>query len=523
MTDLLISNSLQHRVALLLIIALGIALRIYAWHAGEGYLYYAINDEMVAYRYALGFLAGEEHTYYLAQPAFASGQAPGPVWTLFWVALLKLGNGSVHYALLWMTLFNSLAIYLFYRFARHFLPANLTLFATLFFAVAPWTVYYSIGMWNPLPLVVIGCLLFLTLWNVLNQDQSRQIFWVCVFSAIFPQFHMIGVFYLPVILFLLYITPKTLNRTWFVLGICAALLIYLPYFIGEWQHGFANTKAMLSGTDKPSFGVFKVITAPLTILTSIPAGWAGREFSATVEYATGWFGSIYILLVFCVLSLVYVATAYFSFVKKFFILIKNSWKTPRTAFTSQPQLYFLGTMIFFPLLLFILTRHDYATRYTLLIFPLLFVIPALFYNSIQSVKFRRIFGMTTLVILTLNIYLLLSFYSHQADKIADDTYFAPSFKSLETLAQELYTKTDDNQRIRIALSDKIQKLPQGERKIAVAVTEYFELINEYKIGDSRPPNYLYITMYLYNEEPATNVGKILLQTNGMYFIDSSSL
>ena len=97
-------------------------------------------------------------------------------------------------------------------------------------------------------------------------------------------------------------------------------------------------------------------------------------------------------------------------------------------------------------------------------------------------------------IFTLNIYLSLSFYSHQADKIANNTAFAPSFKSLETLAQELYAKTGNNQRIRITLSDNVLKLPEGERKIAVAVTEYFQLIDKFEIADSGPGDHLDLEM-----------------------------
>ena len=511
------STSLEYRVALLCILALGIALRVYAWYAGEGYLYYAINDEMLAYRYALGFLAGEQHTFYLGQPAFAAGQAPGPMWTLFWVALLKLGNDSVHYALLWMALFNSTAIYIFYRLARHFVPANLTLFATLFFAVAPWPIYYSVGMWNPLPLVVIGSLLFLALWNVLNQENSRQIFWICVLAAVIPQFHMIGIFYLPAILFLLFISKNSLSKKWFVLGICAGLAVYLPYLIGEFNHGFTNTRSMLAGGDKPSLGVLKVLSAPLTMITSIPAGWAGRDFAATTTYASNWFGSFYVLLVFCLLSLAYAGSAYLHFFKRTFVLIKQSGSRPRAALARDPQLIFLASLIIIPLAFFVLTRHDYATRYTLLIFPLLFLMPVLFYQVINKIATRRIFIACTVVIFCFNVYLTLTYFHYQGEIIHQNSKFSPSFRSLEKLAEDLYNKIEKNKRIRIVLADDIQTLPEGERKIAVALTQYFEIIDHYKLERETPTEYVHIRMTSDISKSLLPANHILHRANGMIF------
>ena len=509
------ASSFDHRLAVLLIFAIGIALRVYAWYMGEGYLYYAINDEILAYRYALGFLAGEPHTYYLAQPAFAAGQAPGPLWTLFWVMLLKLGHDSVHYALCWMALFNSIAVYLFYRLARHFVTPSLALFAMIYFALSPWTIYYSVGMWNPLPLVVIGSILFLSLWNVLTQDDSLQIFWVCLFSAIVPQFHMIGIFYLPIILFLLIINPHSINKKWLALGISAGIAIYIPYLIGEWQHDFANTRNMLTGTADHSYGVVKIFTAPLTMLTSIPAGWAGREFSDTIEYANTWFGSIYLLLLFCLLSLAYGIAAYFEFLKSAFYLFKRYWRKPAVALSQQPKIVFLASLIILPLILFVFTRHSYATRYTILIFPLLFLLPVIFYSTISKPAVKNAFIATTIIILLFNIYLTMSYFYYQGIIIHQDSKFAPSFKRMEKIAEELYAKIGNGKQIIITLSESIQSLPEGERKIAVALSEYFMIRNKYR--NDQPPNFIEIKMDLKVNAPKTRVQGMLLQANGMTF------
>ena len=152
-------RSREHQLALLLILLVGIALRLYASILGEGLRLFAINDEVSAYQYALAFLAGESQSIYLAQPLLASGQLPGPFWTLLWVSLLKLGGGSPEGAIIGMAMVNSVVIYLVYRLAIRMFRPHLALFCALFFALGAWPVYYAPGLWNPLPLALLGGLL----------------------------------------------------------------------------------------------------------------------------------------------------------------------------------------------------------------------------------------------------------------------------------------------------------------------------------------------------------------------------
>ena len=355
----------------------------------------------------------------------------------------------------------------------------------------------------------------------MNQDNSRQIFWVCLFSAILPQFHMIGVFYYPAILFLLVISPKSINKSWLTIGITTGVALYLPYFIGEWNHDFANTRNMLTGTADHSYGVVKILTAPITMLTSIPAGWAGRAFSATVAYADTWFGSVYVLLTFCLISLAFALAAYLHFLKKTYNLIKNFWKHPRQADTRHPKLLFLAILIVLPLILFAFTRHSYATRYTLLIFPVLFLLPALFYQSVQKRTSKKLFFTSGSIILVLNIYLVFTFFQYQGYLINHSTTFSPSFKKMESLANELYQRIGPDKQIKIVLSKNIQALPEGERKVAIAFTEYFDLLNKYK---SVPDRQTYVTLEMELTDSLTDpIEKdgILYQENSVSFIQQN--
>ena len=76
---------------LLFIVLAGFLLRYAGLYWGEGYHYFAIGDEINAYRVAQEYLAGNEQARYLGQPDFAGGRVPGPLWALFWAVPLRWG------------------------------------------------------------------------------------------------------------------------------------------------------------------------------------------------------------------------------------------------------------------------------------------------------------------------------------------------------------------------------------------------------------------------------------------------
>lgn len=237
-------RSKAHINALILIMISGLALRLYSLVVGQAYHYSAMNDEIGGLHYALRLLAGDSQALYLGQPHFAGAQLPGPFWTLFLAGAYTLGGRTVEGAALVMLLLNTAVIYLVYRLARHFLTPQFALFTALIYAVSAWPVYYSAGIWTPLTLPLLGSLLLLALWQTSTTNQSRAIFWVCLLSAFTPQFHMIGVFYLPAVLLILSLCSARLNRKWLALGMVAGLLVYLPYLVGDALNGWENTSTL---------------------------------------------------------------------------------------------------------------------------------------------------------------------------------------------------------------------------------------------------------------------------------------
>lgn len=470
------------RLFLGLVLLAGFALRLDAVLVGHGFHYFAINDELGAYEYALAWLAGEEWASYLAQPTFAGGQVPGPLWTLFCVLLLKAGGNSPDGALLWMAVLNTLAIVGVYWLARQLLELRWAQLSTLLFALLPWPVYYSYGLWNPIPLALLGATLFLALWQTLQQERSRAVFLVAVLAAAIPQFHMVGIFYIPAILLLLLLAPVRLNRRWLMAGVIAAALLYLPYVLGEIRHDWQNLHGILQGEGERGFSasVLKVISAPATVLSLVPGRWAGELIDETRRFGDTVFGSWWLLLGLSLLSLVMAFVWIGSFARQLWtVMRRNGWRWA-AGDPAASRIYFLGVLLLVPLVLFGLTGHNYATRYTILILPLLVLLPALFLQRLRSASARCLgYALLALIVMT-GSYQSVAFFRYQAGMIAEGEKFLPSFRKLENVYRQLRTASGAGVRIVLQPDPAIDRLDPLNRKLILALPHYLRIVQTWR-------------------------------------------
>ncbi len=487
--------SMPHLLALALCLGLGFLLRYYGYWAGESFRIFATNDEVSAFRVAMQFLAGEDKALYLGQPNFSEGHAPGPGWTLFWVALLKLGGGSVNSALFYVAFLDSLVVFLIYVFARQLLTPGYALLSCFLFAISPWPVYYALGLWNPIPLAFLGVLLFISLWRVIQVEKSHAIFWVCVISAILPHFHMIGVFYYPAILLVLYLSPTRLSLGWFVAGIIAGVLVYVPYIIGEMQHNWENTRLILSGGEAFTFSVLKVISGPATVLSNHPGRWLGDGLEGLFEFGDKWFGSRIVLIAVNIISLILALAIVTRFTIYFSGLLRSHWKTPRLMLEKYPVYSFVGILLFLPLLLFVLTGHNYSTRYTILIFPLLFILPALYIQIAGKSKLKKLYLFSLPFMSIFSIYLVIAFFTHLSNQIVGDEYFINSFKKMEMVREKIKQHAGDDVGVELVIDDYIRHAPERLRISAVAMADYLGTYEDYIVGNKHENKEKYILRY----------------------------
>jgi len=481
-------------VTLVIIVTIGFLLRLWYLYAGHAYHYLAINDEITAYEFAMRFLAGDTSTYYLGQPDFAGGKAPGPYFTLSWVLVWLIGGKSLDGALFVILLFNSAVILLIYRFARCFLENRYALLTAALFATAPWTVYYAVGLWNPMLLAILGVLLLMSLWYTAVTDNSRMIFWVCIVLAIVPHFHMIGLFYFPAVLLVLYGMPAKVNIRWFAIGIVAGFVLYIPYLLGDALHGWQNLRAILSGDsqDTFSFSVLKILTAPATVLSSVPSRWVGPEFSETIEFGNRYFGSYIILIIVALISMLFSLYVVYAFLANLTGTLRRNKFSLKRAFNDQSSTVYLGIMLFVPLLMFLPTGHNYATRYTIIIFPLLFLILGMRIMRLYNSRYKKLLTGGIIFIVLFNIYLHVVFSQHTSNMFQSGKQFMPSFRKLEEIRQQVASNIDGVPVV--SLSEKSLKLSELNKTLHVALPGYFNIYYRYidPAGD-RPGVNLYIS------------------------------
>ncbi len=505
--------SMPHLLALVLCLGLGFLLRYYGYLAGESFHIFAINDEVSAFHVAMQFLAGEDRALYIGQPNFSEGHAPGPGWTLFWVALLKLGGGSINNALFYVVLLNSLVVFLVYVFARQLLNPGHALLSCFLFAISPWPVYYALGLWNPIPLALWGVLLFISLWRVTRVEKSHAVFWVCVISAILPHFHMIGVFYYPAILLILYLSPSRLSLSWFMAGIIAGVLIYVPYITGEMQNDWENTRLILSGGEAFTFSVLKVISGPATVLSNHPGRWLGDGLEGLFEFGDKWFGSRIVLITVNIISLILALAIVTRFAIYFSGLLRSDWKDPRVMMEKYPVYYFVGILLFLPLLLFVFTGHNYSTRYTILIFPLLFILPALYIQLAGRSKLKKFYLFSLPFMSIFSIYLVFAFFTHLSNQIEGDEYFINSFKKMEMVREKINQHAGDEVGVKLVIDDYIRQAPERLRISAVAMAEYLSIYEDYIENRKNNRRKKYILRY--EKDGVTDASEIAYQENGI--------
>lgn len=466
--------SASHRLALFAILLAGFFLRYFFLREGHAFNVDTIRDQTLALKYALDLLAGDPKTWYLAQPALNHGQLPGPLWTLLVAALYKLGGNSANGALYGMMVINSVAILPFYMFATRLMSPRAALFSTCLFALSPWPIYYSAGLYNPMALPLPSIFLYWSLWHTLTQERSKAIFWVMLFTAMIAQFHMISIFYYPAILLLLWLSPTRLNRRALVAGILAGTALYLPYLVGDMLHHFANLRAVLTG-DKHRFnpGAFKYLTAVPEMLSNHPGGWPGDHMADLKHFGNRYFGSYWILLAINLISFGLALKFVYGLVRRFFASLRQSRFHFSITLREHRLTAYLGTLLILPLLLYTFLGKDYASRYSIIIFPLLFLLPALSLSHMKSAHARQVITSTLVVMLAVNVYLVMAFAHDQQRKFSQGPYYMPAFYKLSRLYHAVRDNAGSGTRIVLDTTALRKSSVRDEAIAAQAITNYF--------------------------------------------------
>ncbi len=441
---------------------------------------------MEAFRVAVNYLEGEPRAQYLGHPKFSGGKNAGPLWTMLWSAPLRFGGSPVSLLFI-LLLLNVATIPLVYLLARNLFGERCALWAALFYALFPWPVYSSVGGNNPAVMAFLGALLFLALWDVCSKPGSTRIFWVCLLLAAMPQFHMVGVFYVPFVLLVIWLSGSRVNRKWLAAGLLAAVAIYVPYIIGEMGTHWQNTLQILHGESKFQFGVLKIFTLQVNVLSSLISRWTGHSLSEYKAFGDAMFGSFYVLAVFNIISILFGILFVGNFLRDLYRSFGGRRFALRQAYASSPAIVFTGILLFGPLLLFSLTGRDFNTRYLYVQFPLLFCLPALFLLNIENAeKYRAVLFGGMFLSVVFNFFVSPVFFYYQRSQIENSAHFVPTLPGMEAVYKVLRNDTPPDTRIYLRCGDP-DTAGQNEASEGIRfLTDYVSMREELNFLHKRP-------------------------------------
>ena len=478
----------RYYTCLALILLVGFVLRALGAHWGQAYCHYAFGDEVEAYAAAVSFAHGGA-AMHLGQPhCGAQGRLPGPLWTLFWLAALRLG-GSPEMVAWAMLLLNTLVIYLVSVLGRRLFGPAHGLMAALYIATLPWMVFYSVGAYNPEVMAFFGVTIYLALWEAARREASPHVFWVPFLSLCALQFHASALLIALSATVVLVIMPTRVNKRWLVAGLAAAVLVFLPYLIGEMRSNWSNTQAMLVNRNSYSAGGLK--TVHITLSQFMPWGavdWVKATGGDFWRFGDAYFGSAFFLVALCVLS----SACALGFVAHFFQHVREAlraaWRTPREAFRRAPATVFITLLLLVPLAVYFLRGQNYAGRYGIVLFPLLVMLPAMFLaGPLPRLRGASFLRRAAVLVVGFHVFLMAAVFRWQGEVIQHDPVFWASFRHLDELYRALKLHSGPNSRLVLTYSNGFadREMREAARPICMYVNVRDNDVSKQLAADAR--------------------------------------
>ncbi len=475
----------RYRWMLLGIFVLGLLLRLSGLYWGHAYARFMNGDSLVAIEQTVKFKRGDEAAQYLGQPVFNSqSNLPGPLWTIACAVAVDLG-GSPSSAPLPLMLFNLTAVLITARLASEMFGRNHGIWAALFAATLPWTVFYSLGLYNPVVMAVVGGMLYLVLWRVFTRERSAFSFWIAPIMLGSLQIHMSIMMLLPAVIVLLVVSPRRVNWPLLFAGFAAGLLLFIPYVLGEMANDWGNTLGMVSGERAFKFSSLKIITAPVNML----GGVIGRMFHETDAYfafGDAIFLSRYFLLLLTLISGVMGFVYFYAAAREAMVSFRKVRAQSRPFVEADPGMAFFSILLFVSLTGSLFSGRGFHSRYTIVLFPLLMMCPAIFiarWLPALNMRWRR-WAMTGIgASLIFHIYLVPAFYAYQDEWIRESTYPVCSHRQLEEIYDAMRAVTPAGYRVGVDTSRFLREgaLDQWESSAAGFIPIMCS-INDYYLG-----------------------------------------
>ena len=406
---------LKHKICIILglILLVGFGLRAYHF---SSWLHFELDQARDARVVDAALQGGPGELPLLGPKAGGTFLRLGPAfYNLEYVSALFFGGTPTGMAI-FVLIFSSLSIPLFYSFIRRFFGEWLSLGLTLLFSVSEFFIMYGRFAWNPNFIPFFVLLGFYALLRAVDESETYRERWFLLSVgalALATQFHFLVFIAVPAIFFAFLILkrPRYSWKTW--LGACAIVFIlYLPMALNEIETGGANTKEFFGAItekssktnhtfiEKVSRDVSEHGLHALVITTGFEKGTfptiifnGGLKWSCTDKCDQGkWYG------VFSVLLFILGISALLLFwwketdqKKKDFLVLSSVWLVITfglflpLSYNIAPRFFLLSGLIFFILLgmIFELLRRviRHSKAYWIIIVGIVFFLS---YSNVQS-------------------------------------------------------------------------------------------------------------------------------------------
>lgn len=342
---------------------------------------------------------------------------------------------------LFIPIFGTLSIILFYILLKKYFADHIALFLTLLYATSFYVIKYSRFAWNPNLIPFFLFLFFLIILKTLSPNKKQDLWWFCglgIAAGIAMQLHTTLLILLPILIALTHGINYVRTKNRFLCGIAITysiiFLMHSPMFIYDMQHNGENITAFFHGSETKSENGGSLVK---NILLD------GQFFIQSTAYIITGFEptrnwlDVKKLIVMHNYTEICVAISYSTLFLLAVILFLRRSHTFLTAEQKEIRSLFLITallcfMLFWPI------AHEINTRFFIILVFVPFMLIGTFFHAIcnaknLSPKIRS--GMTMICIIclvALNLSAYIRTYDLTNTQISSDVYGGISLAELHT-------------------------------------------------------------------------------------------
>lgn len=319
----------------------------------------------------------------LGPTASVGGFFMGPIYYYFMAPFLWAWKLNPVGPAIMVALFGVVTVWLIWKVGSDQFSKRVGLIAALLYTLSPVVISFSRSSWNPNIVPFFALLMMYFLWQVVERDEWKKLFWVGICAGIGIQLHYTFLFLFGVIGVLMLIYGRSRKRVPYIgLGILGFVLGFSPFLAFEFRHAFMNTRAILDfvfvGKDtgfatQAFFGNIRDVYFRIfaRLLMRIPD--KGMLGNLTPKIQGIWIAWSWCLAVCSGIVLI--------------IRALKAWKKQRTEKINTLTVYVLFFVwLLVPLIFFGVYKKSIYDYYFGIFFPLPFFLTALFFDQIMNIK-----------------------------------------------------------------------------------------------------------------------------------------